>query len=341
MRKDLNQSFIANGATPSGVHFFGSDEEPHALIVETGEVLSLSPELARVAQGAQRLGDEQRTISLLLKHQSTRHPRVQAPKSVPLKALSLAIAQQCNLACTYCYAQHGTFGTDARAMSLKVAMAAVDLLFKDANPGDQRTLAFMGGEPLTNRSALLATVRYALEHASLIGIQVGFSLTTNGTLISDDDIKLFDSLGFTVTIGLDGIGSLNDNQRPFAGGRGSYQRVIQRIKPLLDKPNRRARVYVRATITPSTLDLSETLKTLTALGFDGVMFSPLISTPFATEEMCQKDLIAFLTELKTCGAAFEQSLAEETVIPFTNVLTQLRRIHKRHREDYHCGAGGG
>ena len=50
----------------------------------------------------------------------------------PLHALSLAIAQKCNLGCTYCYAQQGEFGGAAKNMTRETADQAVDLT--DFNP---------------------------------------------------------------------------------------------------------------------------------------------------------------------------------------------------------------
>ena len=45
-----------------------------------------------------------------------------------MRALSLAIAQKCNLGCTYCYAQQGEFGGAAKNMELTEALRSVDLL---------------------------------------------------------------------------------------------------------------------------------------------------------------------------------------------------------------------
>ena len=42
----------------------------------------------------------------------------------PLRALSLAIAQKCNLGCTYCYAQQGEFGGAAKNMEPTEALRA-------------------------------------------------------------------------------------------------------------------------------------------------------------------------------------------------------------------------
>ncbi|WP_229415650.1 hypothetical protein [Pseudoduganella armeniaca] len=62
----------------------------------------------------------------------------------PLHALSLAIAQKCNLGCTYCYAQQGEFGAKAKSMAESQATKAVDLLLAQAAPGAKVNLAFMG-----------------------------------------------------------------------------------------------------------------------------------------------------------------------------------------------------
>ena len=50
----------------------------------------------------------------------------------PVRAISLAVAQKCNLGCTYCYAQQGDFGMESRLMSLDEATRAIDLLLDGA-----------------------------------------------------------------------------------------------------------------------------------------------------------------------------------------------------------------
>src|SRR5208282_3623545 len=72
----------------------------------------------------------------------------------PVRALSLAIAQKCNLGCAYCYAEQGDFGAAPKNMSTDDALRAVDLLIEAAEPGAPLNLAFLGGEPLVNRPAL-------------------------------------------------------------------------------------------------------------------------------------------------------------------------------------------
>src|ERR1700730_3444225 len=71
----------------------------------------------------------------------------EAPAAPPIHALSLAVAQKCNLGCAYCYAREGSFGGAAKNMTLEVARKSVDLLLAGKKAGDRVNLAFMGGEP--------------------------------------------------------------------------------------------------------------------------------------------------------------------------------------------------
>ena len=55
---------------------------------------------------------------------------------------------------------------------------------------------------------------------------VGFSITSNGTLIDEDDGRFFEEHGFAVTISLDGPQPVHDRLRPYNGGRGSFDKVL-------------------------------------------------------------------------------------------------------------------
>src|SRR5206468_1174849 len=138
-----------------------------------------------------------------------------APQAPAVRALSLAIAQKCNLGCTYCYAQQGEFGGGAKSMSAEMALRAVDLLFQEAEAGARVNLAFLGGEPLANRAGVRAATEHAARLAAAADVDVRFSITTNGTLLTPEDGDFFERHGFAVTISLDGIGNDHDRQRSF------------------------------------------------------------------------------------------------------------------------------
>jgi uncharacterized protein len=113
------------------------------------------------------------------------------------------------------------------------------------------------------------------------------------------------------------------------------------VKALLAAERPRCRVLARVTVTPKSLDLPEIMFGLLDMGFDAIMFSPMLSAPSGKDEMDAADLDRLLEQLVRCGDSFRDSLRQGRVLPFSNVITTLQRIHFHQREQYPCGAGGG
>jgi len=128
----------------------------------------------------------------------------QPPVIRPTRAISLAVAQSCNFACSYCYAKGGQFGQQAQLMDKTVAFAAIEQLIEATPKGERVNIAFMGGEPMLNRKLIHKATHYAFTKGQLYGVKVGFSITTNGSLLSEYDIQLFRDYGFSITISIDG-----------------------------------------------------------------------------------------------------------------------------------------
>ena len=262
------------------------------------------------------------------------------PTDPPLTSISLAIAQKCNLGCNYCYAQEGGFGGKEKNMPLEKAIAAVDLLFRENTLANKMNIAFLGGEPLVNRPALRETTLYAYEKAMANGTEVNFSITTNGTLLTKEDANFFEEYGFAVTVSLDGIGETHDQLRPFKSGKGSYERIIRNVEPLLSL-QKKMQVSARVTVTPKNLNLRDTLDELIRLGFHSVGFSPMLSSPTGKGEMDTISLESLLGSMIDCGLEFERKVIDGERYPFSNMSTALKEIHKGTHRPYACGAGAG
>jgi uncharacterized protein len=260
--------------------------------------------------------------------------------SPPLRALSLAVAQKCNLGCTYCYAQQGQFGGAAKNMPLEVALDAVALLFRDVAAGDRVNLSFLGGEPLFNRAVIRAATERAVELAGERGAAATFSITTNGTLLTEDDGAFFERHGFAVTLSIDGAGAAHDALRPFKGGGGTFARIMENAAPLL-RMQRRMQVSARVTVTPHNLSLRQTLDDLLAAGFHSVGFSPMLASPVGNGEMDEQALTAMLDEMIACGEEFERRVIAGDRYAFANMANALRELHKGTHRPYPCGAGAG
>jgi uncharacterized protein len=261
-------------------------------------------------------------------------------KDPPMRALSLAVAQRCNLSCTYCYAEGGHFGAPPRNMEWEVAEAAVTRLVDAAAPGERINIAFLGGEPLTNSALIHRAAALAVERAAAKGVRIGFAITTNGTLLTEAEGDFLARFGFSVTISIDGIGVVHDQLRPAKGGRGSFDRICARVGALRAR-HPRLRLAARVTVTPRNLKLRETLDGLLALGFDTVGFSPLLHAPSGRSEMEEMDLDRLLQEMVACGEEYERRVAAGARYGFSNLETALQEIHRGAHRPYPCGAGAG
>jgi uncharacterized protein len=322
-------------AAPPAYHLFRTESGSHIYVANGSRVYSLDEETAATLAGSM---DEVYLARLGL----AGDPYITAEPLMdpPVRTLSLAVAQKCNLGCVYCYAQQGSFGEAPRDMEEDVAARSVDLLLSEAVPGEKVLLAFMGGEPLTNRRVLRTATERAAHVARDRGVQIGFSVTSNGTLITQEDGAFFEQYGFAVTISLDGAGEAHDRLRPFAGGGGSYRRIVERIRPLLEM-QRRMQVSARVTVTPGNLDLRHTLDEFIAMGFHSVGFSPMLSAPTGSGEMGAGELDRMLERMIECGREFERKVGAGERYPFSNMATAMRELHKGTHRPYPCGAGAG
>ncbi|MCG7868787.1 MAG: SPASM domain-containing protein [Candidatus Thiodiazotropha taylori] len=311
--------------------------------VKTGRLLELEAQLLDSWEAAIVSGNSSELAAIGAKVGATTGAlsNMEVHRTAAVQSLSLAIAQSCNLGCTYCYAEQGTFGEHRNNMSLDVAKASVDRLFQDAPLGQRITLAFMGGEPLFNRMVLHKTTAYAAQQAENLGRRIAFAITTNATLIRNDDVDLFQKYCFTVTVSIDGIGIVNDQLRPYVSGKGTYERIKKSLGLLFSVSDRKFKVLARVTVTPKNLDLLASLRGLLDLGFDSVQFSPILSSPTGMDQMMRQNLELMLKQLVRCGEIFRFGFENKQLVPITNVLATLKRIHFYQREVYPCGAGGG
>ncbi len=342
---DTGFAFRSRADAPSiaekDFHLFHAAGAVHLLIVDGSQIFSIDDGLGRALAAASGEGAGA-ARALLAKHGlGLRRFVGNAPlRDPPLRALSLAVAERCNLGCTYCYAEGGSFGGPSRDMPWEVAEASVRRLFAQASPGERVNLAFLGGEPLVNRALIRRATALAAGIADERNIPIGFSITTNGTLLKPDDGDFFERYGFAVTISLDGVGEVHDRLRPAKGGRGSYDRIIARVQPLLERQHR-MQVSARVTVTPANLGLRATLDHFIGLGFRSVGFSPMLSAPSGRGEMQAPDLQVLLDEMIACGREFERRVAAGEAYPFANMTTALEEIHRGTHRPYPCGAGAG
>lgn len=149
--------------------------------------------------------------------------------------LILVVTENCNLRCRYC-AYSGSYKYNRvrspRRMTPELAIHALDW-FVDLvrpqlrrNPRKKLFATFYGGEPLLN----IATIEAVLEHSQhrYPGL-FHYSLTTNGVLLVDKIVHLFERHQVSVVVSLDGPQSEHDRERVDTAGRGTHSRILERL----------------------------------------------------------------------------------------------------------------
>jgi uncharacterized protein len=109
----------------------------------------------------------------------------------------------------------------------------VDWLLEQSGKIKKLHISFFGGEPFLNFPMMKMVVEYARNRVQALGKDIEFNTTTNATLLGDEQIAFIKEHRMQVTVSFDGTKELQDAQRPYTNGRGSYDTTLFRIKKLL------------------------------------------------------------------------------------------------------------
>ncbi len=307
-------------------------------IIDNSALFAVSDDFAaRLATG------EASAEAELAAYRPHRQPPAALEDLPPVRAISLNVAQSCNLACSYCYADEGRFGQAPRRMSQQVARRAVDDLIASATPGDSVLVGFIGGEPMLNRPLVHDCVDYATACAHAAGVTVGFSITTNATLLQPGDLDLLRAHPFAVTVSVDGGRQTHDRHRRRRDGSGSWHQVIAGIGDLLKHPGG-AKVSARATITRDDLDVAGIVGDITAAGFAEAGVSPARTGPNPAVLLAGSDWQRYLEGLIAAARAEISRLRAHGPSGgwrFGNLGQAMAEIHRGTCRPLPCGAAYG
>lgn len=136
----------------------------------------------------------------------------------------IAITEQCNLRCTYCCYSgeyEGNHAHNSRTLCEGDIQAIYEFIDGIAIIKPIR-ISFYGGEPLVN----YPLVQYAIQIGrQRWGGDVTFSVSTNGTLLTEERIEWLVNNGVELAISIDGTQPFHDAHRVDAKGNGSYSKV--------------------------------------------------------------------------------------------------------------------
>jgi uncharacterized protein len=253
--------------------------------------------------------------------------------------ITLSISEACNLRCRYCYI--GTNGAlENGFMSEEVARQAVDYAFSRVKPGESVSMCLFGGEPLLNKRVFRAILSYGAETAAAQGKKIHYSVTTNATLLDDELLADVKQYGVGVMVSIDGPREVQDQNRPCANGRGSFDLTMAGVRKLQDLGRR---VNARCTLSNQCLDRPSIVQGLEDLGFGHIAVTPSWGKSYSRwpyDIGPEESAVLDAQDDALIARLFEQLKAGEPVRydPFAKAV---QAIHSRTVPRAPCGVGRG
>lgn len=207
--------------------------------------------------------------------------------------LTLVLTHACNLGCAYCYAgeKHG------RRMPIETGEKALTWGFAQLPEGSKIQVGYFGGEPLLAWDLLqrfqIRTEQLAAEKRAKLTTTV----TTNGTLLSDEKMDWLSDHKVVVAVSLDGARETHDARRPYVNGRSSFDDALAGARRALA---RAPLTELIAVSDPATVNqLAGTARFLLDTGARVISLSPNYAA--AWDEAA---LAAYSTEMEKVGDEF-------------------------------------
>jgi uncharacterized protein len=256
--------------------------------------------------------------------------------------IALFVAQQCNLSCVYCYGQSGEY-TERGMMSAEMAFKAVDWLMENSGDNDEVHVGFFGGEPMMNFPIIKKVVSYARQGAEKRGKKVNFGMTTNGSLLTDERIAFLREQNMHVEVSFDGPAHIQNRQRPFRNGKGSYAKVHANVQKLIKViPQVSAHAVLCGDVDPA--EISAGIEQAGFRSFSMTRASPVILDGHAAKEVSCPDRAdeREMAMVQSLAREFLQAIKERTLgddATNSTVGFFVRQLITGEKRPYFCAIG--
>ncbi len=168
--------------------------------------------------------------------------------------ITLQVTQDCNFRCKYCIYSEETNNKQRihtqESMSLETAKEAIDFLLTHSIDSNDINISFYGGEPLLAFDLIKDIVRYADKVFK--GKKISHNMTSNGTLLDEEKIDFLIEHDFSLMISLDGPKEINDLNRIYPDGSGTYDSAMEKIRLVQEKyPDYADKLSISMVMDPS------------------------------------------------------------------------------------------
>lgn len=141
--------------------------------------------------------------------------------------ITLEVNQKCNLCCRYCYLK----SKNNSEMPYETATQCIDFAIHNTTHHKDRRLwvDLVGGEPLLSFTLLKRIVKYTCNSTNKSGLLPTFSLTTNGTIMTEDILDWLITNHIHIKLSIDGRKNVHNLNRVYPTGIGSHSDLIRNL----------------------------------------------------------------------------------------------------------------
>lgn len=253
-----------------------------------------------------------------------------------LRALTLNVTQICNLKCLYCAAGgDGTYGQPQKRADIQKVTPQLLRLLDLLTAGQNFRLTFSGGEPLLYPEGIELVASFLTQESQLKNIKVQFSIVTNGTLLTSQNLELLAKYKMDVTISLDGSPELNRQQRPLKGGGDPTNQLEKGLENLKSYKGQLGSVIVSAVFNKNNFDVLKAYDYFKAWDFD---YLDLNFDYFETNSQISN---AFVDSVSALAQRLYKEEGETGLKKILFFKRAIEHLDSQIKLSHHCGAGQG
>ena len=255
-----------------------------------------------------------------------------------IKALCLHISHDCNMRCDYCFASTGNFKGQRLLMSNEIGRKAIDFVIEKSQNRKNIEIDFFGGEPLMNFEVVKDIVDYAADKGEKYGKDFRFTLTTNGTLLSDEIIDFINDKIYNIVLSIDGRKEIHDRMRKNIADEGTYDKIIAKYIDIANSRNQ-DNYYVRGTYTRNNLDFSKDVIHLADLGFKQISVEPVVADSKEDYSIREEDLPVLFEEYEKLSYEYVRRRKNGQGFNFFHFMIDLSQGPCVIKKIQGCGSG--
>jgi len=164
---------------------------------------------------------------------------------------TVLLTKDCNLRCPYCYQER-----EQGVMPDNVIDAFLNMVERDSRDGKPISVGWFGGEPLLYVDMIFKLSKKLKKIAKKNKAKFHQSMISNGYMMTPKVSKQLGKMGCSfVQITVDGSKEIHDSKRVLAGGKPTFERIVEHAKAASDH----MRVSLRVNIDKDNYDCVDNL----------------------------------------------------------------------------------